>query len=788
MHSSSLRSTLSIAALVGALVMAALAACSSDPAESGAQASASVATAASGRPNPAAPHDPLKAPERAGGAIRRSADGARLYLADEDHKALRILAIPFAEEPIDPGASPSASASAAAEDSASPPPSSRPGASASASASAKPPTGPPPPGSIPTYPPPPSAKQIEVAMPGAPAQVLPMDGRVLVTIRDPGLLLVMKETADETLVEEARVPLAADAWGIALSPDEKTAIVTSAWTHTVTGVDLEKHAVRWTVDVAREPRGVVVHPDGVRAYVSHLTSGDLTRIQGIGESAPTATVVSFPAAPSRTPLATRLEGSLGYALVIDDAGHRLLAARHALGGLAEQAWFGIPTIDVLQTADDTPLLSPRVPDKRIKETPAFSESRRWSIETFGENLEGPQAYQLRQFTSPVLTQPQIVQPRAMIVAKKSQVVFVASEGDDSVGEFPLTAAAPIELPLRTIGVGRYYRDVHVLGSYYGEGDGVASQCGAPTGLALSADESLLYVYCRSTNDVATVRLSTARSADSWARGKATPSITIARVATETGDETFSRGRRLFYGARDGVSSGGMGCAGCHPEGRDDGHVWHEVFPEKEKGNPFFLATKNLAFKTKEGRLGYPRQTPMLAGRVNAAGPYGWHAQNDSLRTRLAEGFGLHRWNGGDDSGPDWILGERGNAYAAFLRGGLVTPPRPSGTLTQKQQTGKQLFESAATECTKCHVPATDLTNRIPYDVKLGAALPGFEEEEDQKFKTPSLLFVGGTAPYFHDGRVSTLAQLIAQNRDRMGKTTHLSADDQAALVAYLETL
>ena len=68
------------------------------------------------------------------------------------------------------------------------------------------------------------------------------------------------------------------------------------------------------------------------------------------------------------------------------------------------------------------------------------------------------------------------------------------------------------------------------------------------------------------------------------------------------------------------------------------------------------------------------------------------------------------------------------------------------------------------------------------------ALPGFEEEQDDKFKTPSLLYVGGTAPYFHDGRTPTLAALIAQNGDRMGRTTQLSEDQRAALVAYLETL
>jgi cytochrome c peroxidase len=64
----------------------------------------------------------------------------------------------------------------------------------------------------------------------------------------------------------------------------------------------------------------------------------------------------------------------------------------------------------------------------------------------------------------------------------------------------------------------------------------------------------------------------------------------------------------------------------------------------------------------------------------------------------------------------------------------------------------------------------------------------FETNPNQEVRTPSLLFVGGTPPYYHDGHVPTLAALVAQNDDRMGRTNHLSAAEQAALVAYLETL
>ena len=70
----------------------------------------------------------------------------------------------------------------------------------------------------------------------------------------------------------------------------------------------------------------------------------------------------------------------------------------------------------------------------------------------------------------------------------------------------------------------------------------------------------------------------------------------------------------------------------------------------------------------------------------------------------------------------------------------------------------------------------------------GGPVKATEEERDRMFKTPSLLFVGGTPPYFHDGTAATLEEVIEKNKDRMGKTSHLSAEDRAALAAFMRTL
>ena len=53
------------------------------------------------------------------------------------------------------------------------------------------------------------------------------------------------------------------------------------------------------------------------------------------------------------------------------------------------------------------------------------------------------------------------------------------------------------------------------------------------------------------------------------------------------------------------------------------------------------------------------------------------------------------------------------------------------------------------------------------------------------FDTPSLRYVGGTGPWFHDGRYKTMHDLLVKSDGKMGHTKHLSEEDLDALEAYL---
>jgi cytochrome c peroxidase len=627
-----------------------------------------------------------------------------------------------------------------------------------------------------------SSSVARIAMPGAPAQVVTLADKVLVTVRDPGLLLELAPGDGGALVEKRRVELAADAWGLAVTPDGATAVVTSAWTRTVSVVDLGAMRVTWSHEVEREPRGVVVLPDGKRAYVSHLVGSALTRIDGIDTAEPAVKQVALAPAPSRTPIAKELAAALGYALTSDPEGKRLFVPRHALGALgvwfSSSSWWGAGTVDVLRTADDEAVAPKKNgPDAVIRsnarDKDTTVEHSDYTPEPSTDGVHGP---------LPSMPWDVVQQPRAVVYRQRTHTLLVAGEGNGTVAELDARALEPALHPLQSYGVPTDDLKKPLRMPKTG---------GAPSGIVMDATESKAYVFGRSTYDVSVITLAD----DPRAPAEKKAPVDVVTLAEDPLLEDIAAtdpkrklreatvwGRRLFYMANDSEMSSGMSCAGCHPEGRDDGFTWR-FYADERKGELMASAAEReatlLSKPDEPTPPGKPRQTPMLAGRLMAKGPYGWLGESETLEARVQLGFELHHAYG---DAPSHVV-----LVSAFARLGLTPPPKVTRALTEEEERGRALFTRADVGCVACHDPASAYTDRQPTPLKVPDRV-GHGTDEGVKFKTPSLLWVVGTPPYFHNGSVASLEDVVLGNNDRMGKTNQLSADDKAALIAFLKTL
>lgn len=123
-------------------------------------------------------------------------------------------------------------------------------------------------------------------------------------------------------------------------------------------------------------------------------------------------------------------------------------------------------------------------------------------------------------------------------------------------------------------------------------------------------------------------------------------------------------------------------------------------------------------------------------------------------------------------------------------------------LTSAQQRGLVLFEGKA-GCFTCHngVRLTDdsfRNNGLAFaNADSGRARITFQAADFGAFKVPSLRNVALTAPYMHDGRLATLATVVAhynqggtgaRNQDAAIQPLALTAEEQADLVAFLQAL
>jgi hypothetical protein len=199
-----------------------------------------------------------------------------------------------------------------------------------------------------------------------------------------------------------------------------------------------------------------------------------------------------------------------------------------------------------------------------------------------------------------------------------------------------------------------------------------------------------------------------------------------------------------FGLFHDATPSGLSCAGCHPEGQDDGHVW-------DFGRDGLRRTQNLA-----------------VGLADTA-PYHWDAQFPTVEDLLRDVM-VDRMGGIAPGEP------AADSLVSWLDGVPAVHPPPSGNAAEIAR-GEALFQSAELGCTGCH-GGDEFTSNTTSNVGTGGA-----------FQAPSLIGVGARGPWMHDGCATTLAMRFTD--PTCGGTTHGGAvvgADVDALVAYLNTL
>jgi cytochrome c peroxidase len=125
----------------------------------------------------------------------------------------------------------------------------------------------------------------------------------------------------------------------------------------------------------------------------------------------------------------------------------------------------------------------------------------------------------------------------------------------------------------------------------------------------------------------------------------------------------------------------------------------------------------------------------------------------------------------------------------------------SNDYSDLEKEGMALFFSERTQCSSCHAGPffTDYQFYILglEDADIGLERKTYLASDRGKFKTPTLRNIELTAPYMHNGSMSSLEEVVSfyntgggtrSTKDARVKSLNLLKEEEAALVAFLKTL
>ncbi|RKG57822.1 hypothetical protein D7V80_39190 [Corallococcus sp. CA054B] len=574
-------------------------------------------------------------------------------------------------------------------------------------------------------------------------------------------------------VEAARVPVGVEPTGMALSPDGSTLYVVnsamreSAARGSLTAIDTGTLTARWELPLGEEPRGIALLEDGRKAAVSLFRQGDVMTVdlsdanhpQVMRSGTDLLARANRPSAPGAFgapspfdeplpvetgPRSFRSRGMVDLLSAPD--GRRLFAPvlwsrEDPLGGPVDGRG---PKMGDSMYGGGTPCGAAAgggVVAAGLITFDTEDEAPRPVVDDLDECKPPPEEkpdYPTSLIASPLFDMP-LQGPAAAVVDPTGAWLFLVNQDSNNVAILPSWRRSGSDLVNETSPV----RQLIAVGA-------------GPNGIALTRDGRKAYVYNAFDHTVSTLGSSGNPWGDIHEEGERLV------IAGDTLSPLAAEGRRLFFSAVDArmtSPSVAVSCASCHLEGREDGHVWG--FPDG------------------------PRQTPSLAGRMTTAtAPFHWSGEfsalgdfmNATVKDRM----------GGQVLNEDTVA-----KLGAFIDAIPATDnPFRGEPLTESQARGAALFTQA--KCDTCHTGAALTDNR---NVDVGTfVLSGVLQDAKAVIKaglnTPSLLGVGRTAPYLHDGSAPTLKARLLNGRETNlhGTTAGLSDEDVDDLVAYLETL
>lgn len=216
-----------------------------------------------------------------------------------------------------------------------------------------------------------------------------------------------------------------------------------------------------------------------------------------------------------------------------------------------------------------------------------------------------------------------------------------------------------------------------------------------------------------------------------------------------------RGEAIFFDGRRSLDQW-YSCHSCHYEG----HV-----------NAVAMDTRN------DGRFGNFK-TVLSLRNVGKTGPYFWHGWQKDL-------------NGGlERSLTESMLGPQpAREDVAALRAYLETlrhpaPTSPAGAEAAGVARGEKVFRSDQAGCARCHSGPYFTDGRI-HEVGTGS-----RGDVYRGYNTPSLLGVGSKVRFLHDGRASSLEEVLrgVHAPQRVTEKGPLSEEESRDLLAYLKSL